>query len=148
MLDMTTKAVADTGLLELNDVDDEPLFDRPARTDDELKEAKRCSITLYSPGTRVYQEAEAERQNRLSELVMKKSGKFKISAEERRQLDAVFHARVTASFNHWTYPVGDGVSGFEMFKTAYLDARIGFIEDQVRKYIGDWGNFKKSSPAS
>jgi hypothetical protein len=33
------------------------------------------------------------------------------------------------------------MSGYDQFKTAYSDASIGFIAEQVNKAIGDWGNF-------
>jgi hypothetical protein len=134
MLNIKTKAVSETGIVELNDVDEEALFDA---------EGNRCSITLCSPGSREYAEADAERQNRVTTLMMTRPGKAKVSAEERRQIDAQFYSRITKSFNHWEY---DGaLSGQEQFKAAYLDNSIGFIKEQLAQYVGDWGNFKPKS---
>lgn len=135
MLDLKSKAVAETGTLDLDDADGEALFDGD----------NRCSITFYSPGSRVYAEADAERQNRMMELVAKKGGKMKLSAEERRQLDAQFLAKVTASFNHLDYRTEDKLTGYEMFKAAYLDREVGFIADQGHKFLSDWGNFTAKS---
>jgi hypothetical protein len=134
MLNIKTKAVDETGTVELNDVDEEALFD---------EQGNRCSITAFSPGTREYAEADAERQNRITTLMMTRPGKAKISAEERRQIDAQFYSRITKSFNHWEYdPL---LSGQDQFKAAYLDNSIGFIKEQFAQWLGDWGNFKKKS---
>lgn len=137
MLNIKTKAVAETGVLELVDADDEPLFD---------EKGNRCTITLYSPGSKVYEEADNERQNRLLEIMQRRPGKTKVSAEDRRQMNATFFARVTASFDHWTYD--PKLSGFEMLKAAYMDPSIGFIVRQVDLHLGDWGNFKQGSAES
>lgn len=136
MLNIKSKAVSETGVLELLDADDEPLID---------DKGNRCSITLYSPGSKAFGEADAERQNRIMVLMASRPGKMKLSAEERRQMDAQFCARITASFNHFDYPTDEKLTGFEMFKAAYLDREIGFILSQVDKFIGDWGNFKTGS---
>lgn len=148
MLDITSKAVKDTAELELLDADDEPMFDREVRTREDEEAANRCSITLYGPGSKVYEEAENERQNTMMELAGKKGGKIKFSAEQRRQMDATFYARLTKSFNHFNYPAGEDVSGFDLFKAAYLDGSVGFIRAQVAQFLGDWGNFKAGSKTS
>lgn len=137
MFDIMSKAVSETGTIELLDADDEPLFG---------EKGNRSSITLYGPGSKVYEEADNERQNKLLEIMQRRPGKTKISTEDRRQMDTTFYARITASFNNFSF--GKDLSGFEMYKAAYLERRIGFILDQVVKYLGDWGNFKPKSDGS
>lgn len=138
MLNMKTKAVAETGTLELLDADDEELLD--------AETGNRASITLHGPGSKVYEKADNERQNTLLTIIQGKGGKAKVSSEQQRQMDATFYARVTSSFNNWTHRDDNApASGFDDFKEAYLDSSIGFIPAQVRTYLGDWGNFKKGS---
>lgn len=133
------RSVSETGSLELLDADGEPLLN---------DKGERCSITLYGPGSRAFEEADAERANKIYELMRNRGGKAKISADEKRQMDARFHARVTASFNNWTFPVDKGAGGYEEYHAAYLERRIGFISAQIPGFLGDWGNFKSASPES
>lgn len=135
MLNIKTKAVAETGTLELLDADDEALFDEAGN---------RASITLHGPGSKVYEKAENERNQALLEILQSKGGKGKVSAEQAKQLDATFWARLTTSFNNWTHKDDNSpATCFDDFKEAYLDSSIGFIQAQVRGFLGNWGNFKK-----
>ena len=54
MFDITTLAATDTSTLELVGADDAPLFD---------DKGKPLSITVYGPGSKVYQRAQARQQN-------------------------------------------------------------------------------------
>jgi hypothetical protein len=51
-------------------------------------------------------------------------------------------AACTASFNGFGYRE---MTGYEMFKAAYLDPGIGFISEQINKAVGDWANFTQGS---
>lgn len=151
MYDITLKAVSETGTVDITDADGDPMFDREVVTEEDRKAANRLSVTLYGPGSRVHEQAEAERQNSYVALSLKRGGKFKASAEEQADIDSTFYARVTKSFNHWTLPPEDGaeqLAGFDMFKATYLRGTLGFIKAQVKTYLGDWGNFKKKPSKS
>ena len=65
MFDITTLAATDTSTLELLGGDDAPLFD---------EKGKRLSITVYGPGSKDYQRAQARQQNQLMDKI-KKRGK-------------------------------------------------------------------------
>ncbi len=52
MFDITTLAATDTSTVELVGGDDAPLFD---------EKGKRLSITVYGPGSKVYQRAHGSR---------------------------------------------------------------------------------------
>ena len=134
MFDITKLAATETSIVELVGGDDAPLFD---------DKGKRLTITVYGPGTKVYQRAQQRQQNQLMDKI-KKRGKMDQTAEEKLAEQADFLAACTVSFNGFTYPPADGLEGQELFRKAYADASIGFIATQVAAHINDWANFTKS----
>lgn len=138
MFDITTLSAADTSIVELVGGDDAPLYD---------DKGKRLSITVYGPGSKVYQRAQARQQNQLMDKI-KKRGKMDQSAEEKLAEQAEFLAACTVSFNHFTYPPAEGLEGAALFRKAYEDPSIGFIAAQVAAHINDWANFTTSSGQS
>ena len=138
MFDITKLAATETSIVELVGGDDAPLHD---------DKGKRLSITVYGPGTKIYQRAQQRQQNQLMDKI-KKRGKMDQTAEEKLAEQADFLAACTVSFNGFTYPPADGLEGQELFRKAYADTSIGFIATQVAAHINDWANFTKSSGQS
>lgn len=138
MFDITQTAVAETADCELNNAEDAPLIGEGSQ---------QCSITLYGPGSDPFAKAEAKRQNRLLERLRRK-GKSEMSPEEQRAEQAEFLASITVSFNHFGYPPAGDATGKDLFRALYMDRKVGFITDQVQRFVGDWGNFTPSSPTS
>jgi hypothetical protein len=138
MFDITTTKVVETSVLELNDANDTPMIG---------DDGKQCSITLYGPGSDVFARAEAKRQNRLIER-LKRKGKGDLSPDEQRAEQAEFLASVTVSVDGFAYPPAGEATGKDLFRAIYKDRSIGFITDQVQRFVGDWGNFTGSSATS
>jgi hypothetical protein len=138
MFDITTTAVEETATLELVDANEAPLLG-----DDK----KQCSITVYGPGSEAFARAEAKRQNRLVER-LKRKGKADLSPEEQRAEHAEFLASITVSFNGFGYPPAGEATGKDLFRALYKDRKVGFITDQVQRFVSDWGNFTASSATS
>jgi hypothetical protein len=138
MFDITSLGVDETATCDLNTADDTPLIN---------EDKKQCSVTVYGPGSAQYAAAEAKRQNRLLERLRRK-GKTEMSAEEQRAESAEFLAAITVSFNEFGYPPAGDATGKDLFRALYMDRKIGFITDQVQKFVGDWGNFTGSSATS
>lgn len=109
--------------------------DNPMVADD----GKQMAVILYSPASKQYAKAQAERQNRLLEKLRNKD-KAETTAEQNAKETADFLSDCTHSFENVEY---DKLQGRDMFFALYSDASIGFIADQVNKYLGDWGNFTK-----
>lgn len=130
MFDISTLAANETAIIELSTPAGDPLT-----TD----AGEPITITVYGPGSKKFQRAQSVRNRAILEYV-RKGGK-KMKDDEQRELDADFLATCTVSFNGFGYK---DLTGYEMFKAAYLDASIGFIADQVNKAIGDWANFTSS----
>lgn len=131
MFDISNLAVKETAVIELESPDGEPLLNENGEV---------LSVTVYGPGSRQFQRAQGKRNRAILEYV-RKGGK-KMKDEEQRELDAEFLADCTASFNGFVYK---DLTGYDMFKAAYLDPAIGFIAEQVNKAIGDWANFTNKS---
>lgn len=131
MFDISKLAVKETSVIDLESPDGEAL------TNDA---GDAMSITVYGPGSKQYQKAQGVRNRAILEHV-RKGGK-KMKDDDQRELDAEFLASCTASFNGFGYK---DLTGYDMFKGAYLDPAIGFIAEQVNKAIGDWANFTKES---
>ena len=133
--EITQLAAKDTFELELNNANGEPMF---------AAEGQRISVTVYGPGSKQHQAAQARRNQRIMDR-MAKRGKAKLSAEEQRIEQAEYLGACTKSFNHWAYK-GNADQG--AIVAAFADPTIGFIADQVSAAIGDWANFSSSSPTS
>ena len=131
MFDISKLAVKETAVIELESPDGEPLLNENGEV---------LSVTVYGPGSKQFQRAQGKRNRAILEYV-RKGGK-KMKDEEQRELDAEFLADCTASFNGFVYK---DLTGYDMFKAAYLDPSIGFIAEQVNKAIGDWANFTNKS---
>lgn len=138
MFDITKLAATETSIVELVGGDDAPLYD---------DKGKRLTITVYGPGTKVYQRAQQRQQNQLMDKI-KKRGKMDQTADEKLAEQADFLAACTVSFNGFAYPPAEGLEGEALFRKAYADPTIGFIAAQVAAHINDWANFTKSSAES
>jgi hypothetical protein len=131
-------AVSETGVLNLTDADDEPMIG---------DDGKPMSITLFGPGSKEYARANAANQNRLVDK-LKKKGKTDQSAADRAREQSEFLAACTKDMSaniEYDAPGGEKLKGEELYKAIYSDITIGFVADQVAKFIGDWSNFSKAS---
>jgi len=129
-MDIRKYAVEPTSKLHLRDANDELMF-----TD----EGKPVAVNLYGPGSKQYARAQAAQNNRLLDK-LKRKGKSDQTAEQRAAESSEFLADCTESFENLEY---DNLSGRELFMAVYADVSIGFVADQVAKYISDWSNFTK-----
>lgn len=134
-MDIRKFAVEPTGRLHLCDASDELMY-----ADD--KKTKPIAVNIYGPGSKQYAKAQAAQSNRMMDK-LKRKGKTEQTAEQRTAESAEFLADCTASFENLEY---EALVGSELAKAVYGDQTIGFIADQVAKFIGDWSNFTKASP--
>ena len=129
-MDIRKYAVEPTSKLHLRDANDELMF-----TD----EGKPVAVNLYGPGSKQYARAQAAQNNRLLDK-LKRKGKSDQTAEQRAAESSEFLADCTESFENLEY---DNLTGRKLFMAVYADVSIGFVADQVAKYISDWSNFTK-----
>jgi hypothetical protein len=133
-MDIKTKAVSVTGRLHLRDASDELMLDN----------GKEVAVNVYGPGSKQYAKAQAAQQNRVMDM-LKRKGKTEQTAEKKAAENAEFLADITESFENLEY---DDLTGHALAMAVYSDTKIGFIADQVAKFVGDWSNFSKPSVTS
>lgn len=135
MANLRKHAVQETGTLELLDAADNPLLKDDGKTP--------ITVTVFGPGSKRFSEATAMKNNRMMDRLRKKGKSDQTGAQVLAE-KAEFLAMVTAS--------SDGLElddhkpdSAECQKAVYETPELGFIADQVDKYLGEWGNFLKSA---
>jgi hypothetical protein len=98
-------------------------------------------VTCFGPGSKAYQKAQSASQNKLIDR-MKRKGNVDQTPEEKLAQQAEFLVACTDSMTGLTS--GD-LTGPALFRAVYSDSEVGFISEQVAKFIGDWSNFTKAS---
>lgn len=129
--DISSQAVNETTIIELDGADGEPMVN---------DKGERLTVTVFGPGSKPYQKAQAIRNRAV--LAQIRKGKTKLSGNAQLEIDSEFLATCTESFGGFVYK--DFTPGYEMFKACYMDYSIGFIADQVLTKIGDWENFTRT----
>jgi len=137
-MDIRQFAVDPTKRLPLRDAAEQPMF-----ADGDT--SKPMAVRLYGPGSTQHAAAQAAQQARMLDKVFKRRNKAAQSAEELAREKAEFLADCTEAFEHVDY---DGKEGRDLALAIYSDITIGFIADQVARFLGDWGNFTKGSASS
>lgn len=131
-MDIKKYAVSATSKLHLRDANDELML---------TEDGNPVSVNLYGPGSKQFARAQAAQNNRMLDK-LKRKGKSDQTAEQRAAEAAEFLSDCTESFENLEY---DELTGHALAMSVYSDITIGFIADQVAKYINDWSNFTKPS---
>lgn len=143
MLDITTKAVANTAPIHLKDAEGNYMYSGDG------EDRKPVQIIVYGPGSPQYAEVEARQTNRAVKRMQENDGKLSVAAPEQRHAEqAEDLADVTHSFVNFGYPPAGDASGRELFRALYADRSLGFITKQVLAQVGEWGKFTVSSANS
>ena len=137
MADIRKFSVSPTARLHLRDASDDLMYADDAKT-------IAIAVNLYGPGSKPYAKAQSAQQNRMIDK-LKRKGKTDQTAEQRAAEASEFLADCTHSFENLDY---DDLQGIALFKAVYADISIGFIPDQITKFMGDWSNFKPVSTAT
>ena len=132
LFDISSLAVNDTTVVDLTHPNGDPLLVPHPETGEKVQ----VSITIYGPGSKEFQRAQAKRNRAVVAAVRKGANKMK--DDDQREIDATFLADCTASFNHFTYGEKPGYAGFKAF---YMDPKIGMFAEQVNSALGKWENF-------
>jgi len=137
-MDITTQAIANTAKLHLKDAAGLPLYSNGDTS-------KPVRVVIHSPGSDAYAQIETRQTQRALKRMDDNDGKrVAMSPDERRDQTAEDLADLTVEFENLTY--GDK-TGRALALAVYGDRTLGFIVNQVTKFLGDWGNFK-GAPAA
>lgn len=151
MFDITKKRALETADIELVNGDGSPLYGDPVVGEDGTTTIPVLSVTVHGPGSKVWQQADAERSRRRTARIEKNRGRLSAALEAGREDEVDFLVSVTVRFNGWEYPAAEGEqwpSQRDMFKAAYSDDTIGYIRDHVHKEANDWSLFTRGSATS
>lgn len=132
MSDIRKFAVEPTARLHLRDASDELMF---------TEDGKEIAVNVYGPGSKQFAKAQSAQSNRMIDK-LKRKGKTDQTAVQKAAEAADFLTDCTASFENLEY---DELAEDALYRAVYSDLSIGFIADQVGKFIGDWSNFSKPS---
>lgn len=133
--DITTKRVGETGTIWLKEADGSPLLD---------DEANPLGITVFSPGSKQWQAANAEVNRKRAERIRKSGGKIEAGINNVRDDQIEYLTAITIEFVGWAYPLPDkATSQRDMFHAAYSDDLLGYIRDQMWTDTQDWASFTK-----
>lgn len=129
--DITTKRAGETGDIELKDGDGAALYDDTGNP---------LSVTIWSPASKPWQQANADMNRKRAERMRKNGGKVEAALENARDDQVEFLCRVTTRLNHFTYPVSEGG---DPVRALYEDDALGYIRDHVYGEANDWSAFMK-----
>lgn len=136
-MDILSQAIADTAVLHVKGADGLPLYSGPDK--------QPVQIVLHGPGSDAYAQIETKQGQRMLKRMDDNDGKRTAqSAEERLAQTAEDLADVTVEFKNIDL---DGKTGRALHLAVYGNRQLGFIANQVMKFIADWGNFK-GAPAA
>jgi hypothetical protein len=134
--DITKKRVSETGIIELKGPDGAPLLD---------DEGNLLSVTVCGPGSKVWQQANADMNRKKAERLRKNGNRIEAAFENIEADKVDFLVRVTVGFNGWVYPVEKGGTAADMYRAAYSDDAIGYIREHVFTEATDWSAFTNGS---
>ena len=137
--DITKKRALETAAIDLVNGEGSPLTDDAGDV---------LSVTVHGPGSKVWQQADAERNRRRTSRIEKNRGKLTAALDNAKEDEIDFLVAITVSFNGWEYPQPEGGTWGgqkDMFRAAYADDTIGYIRDHVHREANDWSVFTKGS---
>lgn len=127
-MDIRKFAVTSTARLVLNDAKGDPILN---------DDGKEVAVNVFGPASKQFAKARQDQNNRMMEK-LKTKGKVEQTPEQTAKETASFLADCTESFEHLER---DDLTGDALAKAVYADTSIGFIAENVNKFIGDWANF-------
>lgn len=140
--DITKKRALETGQIDLVTGEGSPLID---------ENGNQLSVTVYGPGSKIWQVADATRNRRRLSRIEKNRGRASAALDQAREDEIDFLVAVTISFNGWEYPAPENQPWPDqnaMFRAAYADDTLGYIRDHVSREANSWEAFTKGSATS
>lgn len=128
------KRVAEVSDLPVKNPDGSPMMD---------EKSNAVTATVFGPGTKIWQTADAHRRRKAIKRSREANGKYEASVDRETEDQIEFLCTITKSFNNLDYP---GVQGDkETVKAVYNDDLLGFIRDHMDDDTKTWENFMRAS---
>jgi len=133
-LNILSKRVAEVSDLPVKDANGTPLLD---------ENNAPVTATVFGPGTKIWQVANAMAQRKSIKRTREANGKWEASVDNSDEDDIEFLCAITKRFNNL---VVEGVEGERETVTAvYGDPLLGFIRDHMKADTKNWENFMKAA---
>ncbi len=137
MTSLSKFEMEETAVLHLRNAADEPMY--ADGENGEPDTSKPMRVHVYGPGSKQFQKATAEQNNRFLKRYSRK-GKTDRTAEETASDDAAFLVSCTKSFEN--VDMG-GLEGKAFFESVYSNDKLSFIRDQIRDFTKETANFTR-----
>ena len=138
-------AVAPTAFLHLKGPDGNFLYEG------EGEQKEKVGIELFGPGSPQFAQIEERQTARAVERYKDNDGQIThVPIDQRRAETAEDLADLTSGFHHIEHDDANGqpLTGRALVVAVYSEPDLGWIKDQVAKWLGDWGKFTTGSAAS
>lgn len=127
-LDFTSYFLTDATAVDIDLPNGEPM----------LYEGKPVRVHVFGPASAPYAKAQEIMQREATKRVLNGlSGKSKKQEKEDPEADAKFLIAITESIENFPFPGG--------IDAIYRDARLKYVNDQVRNFVNDSANFFKGA---
>lgn len=135
-VNIVSKRVAEVSDLPVKNADGSPMVD---------DKGVAVTATVFGPGTKVWQAANAVRRRKAVKRTRENNGKIEAAFDHELDDQIEFLTTVTQRFNNLEYP---GVLGDkETVKAVYSDDLLGFVRDHMDDDTKSWENFMRASAA-
>lgn len=135
-----SKRVAEVSDLPIKNADGSPMIDED--------NGKPVTATVFGPGTKIWQTANAAKQRKAIKRSREANGKFEATVDFKEEDTVDFLCAITKRFNGIEHEDehGNKVQGDrENVRAIYTDPLLGFIRDHMDTDASNWENFMKAA---
>ena len=133
-VNILTKRVADVSDLPVKNPDGSPMVDDAGNP---------VTATVFGPGTKVWQVADAARRRKAVKRTREANGKFEAAFDNEDEDTVEFLCTITKRFNNLEYPDVQGDK--ETVRAVFTEPLLGFIRDHMEADTKSWENFMQAS---
>lgn len=134
-VNILSKRVADVSDLPIKEADGSPMLDDVTKAP--------VTATVFGPGTKIWQVADATRRRKAMKRSREAGGKFEAVLDNEEEDTIEFLCAITKRFNNLEFP--DVHGDRETVRAVYSEPLLGFIRDHMEADTKNWENFMKAS---
>lgn len=128
------KCVAEVSDLPVKNVDGSPMLDAAGAP---------VTVTVFGPGTKVWQVADATRRRKAMKRTREANGKIEAALDNNDEDSIEFLCTIVKRFNNLEFPGAQGDK--ETVAAVFNEPKLGYIRDHLMEDTRSWENFTKAS---
>ena len=133
-VNILSKRVAEVSDLPVKNPDGSPMVDEAGNP---------VTATVFGPGTKVWQVADAARRRKAVKRTREANGKFEAAFDNEDEDTVEFLCTITKRFNNLEHPDAQGDK--DTVRAVYSEPLLGFIRDHMEADTKSWENFMQAS---